>query len=264
MANTLQDLRREAGYKSAREFAGVMGIPVATYSRYEQTPDKTPLKNAWAIADVLGCSIDAIVGREHVGAAAMCGDMQKFYDDLSSEGQSLFDEFRDFMEAREVKKVKKRGIDEKRRYEAIVAQYERMMFLEQAEQSTFGELVEVGTADEQRRAFELFVNAKADEKRPSSVEEACKYEEMEIYNGASLVIVHEDGLEDPLFVDDPRYNEELESMVEQLHAHKEAEIKKNDEEVIVKIMKAYDRTHGEIDSENSGTITYSVVDMRGL
>ena len=36
---TLQRLRREAGYRSAKDFAAVLGIPASTYARYERQPE---------------------------------------------------------------------------------------------------------------------------------------------------------------------------------------------------------------------------------
>ena len=63
----LQRLRREAGYRTAKEFAAEMGIPATTYSRYERACAGPgcgiPLPSAWAMADALGCSIDELVGR---------------------------------------------------------------------------------------------------------------------------------------------------------------------------------------------------------
>ena len=57
---TLQRLRREAGYASAKEFAAVLNIPNSTYSRYERAPEGPnsgiPLSAAWAMADELGSS----------------------------------------------------------------------------------------------------------------------------------------------------------------------------------------------------------------
>ncbi|MBR1830317.1 MAG: helix-turn-helix transcriptional regulator [Atopobiaceae bacterium] len=82
MAKNIQDLRREAGYRSAKDFAAAIGIPASTYNRYEAQPDAIPLRQAWAIADFLGCSIDMVVGREPVSAEDMRGDAQKFYDGL--------------------------------------------------------------------------------------------------------------------------------------------------------------------------------------
>ena len=52
---TLQRLRREAGYRSAKEFAEALGIPGSTYARYERAGDGAdcgiPLSAAWQIAD---------------------------------------------------------------------------------------------------------------------------------------------------------------------------------------------------------------------
>lgn len=69
---TLQRLRREAGYRSAKDFAAALGIPASTYARYERQPEgpecAIPLSSAWRIADALDCSIDLVVGREDIDA----------------------------------------------------------------------------------------------------------------------------------------------------------------------------------------------------
>ena len=55
-------MRREAGYRSAKDFAEVLNIPSSTYARYERAVEcpecGIPLAAAWQIADALGCSID--------------------------------------------------------------------------------------------------------------------------------------------------------------------------------------------------------------
>lgn len=69
---TLQCLRREAGYRSAKDFAEQLGIPCSTYARYERAVEGPecgiPLPAAWQIAEALGCSIDLVVGREDIDA----------------------------------------------------------------------------------------------------------------------------------------------------------------------------------------------------
>ena len=45
-----QQLRKEAGYRTAKDFAEAIEVPPTTYARYEQSPDKIPLKQAWMIA----------------------------------------------------------------------------------------------------------------------------------------------------------------------------------------------------------------------
>lgn len=60
----LQEFRKKAGYKSAREFAEHMGIPVSTYTGYEQGRINLSLALAWTLADEFGCTIDELAGRE--------------------------------------------------------------------------------------------------------------------------------------------------------------------------------------------------------
>lgn len=98
---TLQRLRREAGYRSAKEFAEALGIPGSTYARYERAGDGAdcgiPLPAAWQIADKLGCSIDLVIGREDIDAPEPEG-IQSRYDALSPEGRALVDSYLSYVE----------------------------------------------------------------------------------------------------------------------------------------------------------------------
>ena len=101
---TLQRLRREAGYRSAKEFARTLDIPAPTYARYERQPEspecKIPMGAAWRIADILGCSIDVVVGRISDDQERE-GNIQSFYDSLSESSRSRMDEYMSFIEYRE-------------------------------------------------------------------------------------------------------------------------------------------------------------------
>lgn len=98
---TLQRLRRQAGYRSAKDFAEALGIPGSTYARYERAGDGAdcgiPLPAAWQIADALGCSIDLVVGREDIDAPEPEG-IQPRYDALSPEGRNLVDSYLAYVE----------------------------------------------------------------------------------------------------------------------------------------------------------------------
>lgn len=98
---TLQRVRREAGYRSAKDFAEELGIPSSTYARYERAGDGAdcgiPLPAAWQIADALGCSIDLVVGREDIDAPEPDG-VQPRYDALSPEGRALVDSYLAYVE----------------------------------------------------------------------------------------------------------------------------------------------------------------------
>ena len=100
----LSDLRAEAGYKNAKDFATALGVPTSTYSRWErgaQAPESsTPLSAAWAIADKLGTTIDVIVGRE-AKPEPEGRDLNAFYRRLSEGGQRFLDEITQYLDFRE-------------------------------------------------------------------------------------------------------------------------------------------------------------------
>lgn len=104
---TLQRLRREAGFRSAREFAEALSIPASTYGRYENQPDgpskSIPLASAWLIADKLVCSIDLVVGREDIDAVPL-DTLQTAYDALSLSGKTLLNEYVAYLQYREAPK----------------------------------------------------------------------------------------------------------------------------------------------------------------
>ncbi len=67
---TLQRLRREGGFRSAKDFVETLYIPSSTYSRYERVAEGSergiPIRVVWAIVDKPGCSIDPVVGRSDI------------------------------------------------------------------------------------------------------------------------------------------------------------------------------------------------------
>ncbi len=167
MPSTLLQLRRDAGYRSAREFADKVGIPVPTYTRYESNPDRIPIKSAWSIADALGCTIDAVVGRltiEEVRSGR--GEMQVWYDALSPEGQELMDAMREVVEKREHKRGLRRRQQEGAVYAMLCSRYLVLMAEEcDAKAAHLGDHCDYGDANSYRGAFEDFITRRAEQKR---------------------------------------------------------------------------------------------------
>lgn len=64
MKTNLQAIRKAAGYKSAVAFAKALGINEHTYTAYEQGRIPFTLEQACEFADVLGCTLDELAGRE--------------------------------------------------------------------------------------------------------------------------------------------------------------------------------------------------------
>ena len=93
MKTNLQAMRKKAGYRSARVFAEHIGMNVATYTDYEQGRHSFTLEKAWEFADLLGCSLDELAGRQRPpeGAAEssdpMRDELMRCYDASTAENR---------------------------------------------------------------------------------------------------------------------------------------------------------------------------------
>lgn len=91
MKTNLQEMRRKAGFKSARSFAESIKMNPTTYTQYEQGIRNFTLEKAWEFADALECSLDELAGRPWPpqGAISDPGEtaLVSAYRDLSDEGQ---------------------------------------------------------------------------------------------------------------------------------------------------------------------------------
>lgn len=163
MASALQELRKAAGYKTAKEFASAMDIPLATYSRYESNPEKIPLAAAWSLADKLEVTIDVVVGRDQTPVKGLQGDVQRAYEELSCELKASLDDYLEFLTLKNKNEKKRSAAREKRNYEVICTRLERLfLFKLDAEES---DLLELGTGEQMREAFRRFLEKRSDEKQ---------------------------------------------------------------------------------------------------
>ena len=164
MPNSLQNLRKEAGYRTAKDFAEAVDIPAPTYTRYEQEPAKIPIERAWIIADFLGCTIDAVVGRTPIKPSEMRGPVQRAYDALSDKNKGLLDDYLDYIQYKDGKEQARDRAQDQRRYEELVQQYSRQ-FYESMGSGDNGWEFEV--------AGERFLIRDTKPKEPLSIELAC-------------------------------------------------------------------------------------------
>ncbi len=167
MASTLQALRRKAGYATARDFADSIGVPFPTYSRYESSPAKIPTAAAWSIADRLGCTIDAVVGRASIDDVELNrGEVQREYDALDPDLRAQMDAYRAYLRwlSAHKKALAKKRSD--RAFEQLAHHYEEAMRREHMQESfTRGEFFRPLDGEEARDAFRRFVEELASEKR---------------------------------------------------------------------------------------------------
>lgn len=93
MKTRLQELRKRAGFQSAVAFAEHYGINAGTYTNYEQGKRNLTLEKAWEFADLLGCSLDELAGRQWPpeGASApadpMRDELVRCYDASTAENR---------------------------------------------------------------------------------------------------------------------------------------------------------------------------------
>lgn len=95
MKTNLQEMRRKASFKSARAFAESIPMNPVTYTQYEQGIRNFTLEKARDFADLLGCSLDELAGRqwppEGASASADPGEssLVSAYRELSEEGREV-------------------------------------------------------------------------------------------------------------------------------------------------------------------------------
>lgn len=231
MAKSIKELRQERGFRSAREFADALGIAASSMSRYDRDPESIPLKHAWAMADLLDCSIDEVVGREHVTSGT--SELQELYDGLLPENRALMDDFIEFVRMRDERARLLAKAEEDARSERLCERYERMFLHALYDGIEFGELVDFDTPLDERAQFELYLRQEAAKKRKPSIDLEVETVEEEMRDG----YIDADGTEKS-FTED-----EIETALEGERRQLEDEFEKRDEEVIRKIMEAYDRLH---------------------
>lgn len=242
MAKTIQELRRERGYRSAREFADALGISPSSMSRYDNQPESIPTKVAWEMADLLGCSIDEVVGRERVTSGK--SEIQEFYDGLSPESRALFNEFCRFVSEREERSRMMRKTQDDRKWERLAQFYERMFNQAIFDQMDSDYLSVFDQPWMLRDAIEDFVEEKTEEARCRSARKFAKktIEEMKQsgeYEKGEPNVEAKPG--------DSDYDMELEDYLYHIALDHDEATEGSVKGVTKRIMAAYDRLHPEDD-----------------
>ena len=164
---------RRRGYRTAKDFAEAVDIPAPTYTRYEQEPAKIPIERAWIIADFLGCTIDAVVGRTPIKPSEMRGPVQRVYDALSDKNKGLLDDYLDYIQYKDGKEQARDRAQDQRRYEELVQQYSRQFYESMGSgEADFIDLVSLGDADALRARFLEFVETRLADERDREIADA--------------------------------------------------------------------------------------------
>lgn len=258
MASKLQEMRREAGFTSAKAFSDHIGMAFSTYARYEQNPDKIPLSAAWGLADQLKCSIDDIVGRDSNAEDPLV----TLYKNLSIESRELFDEMVQFVKAHEAKLKAKKKLEENKKYDDYMRYYEKLLLDSADKDSEHGDLAIFGTEAEKREAFRIFVTRRAEQKREESLVGIVAAERDSLEESSGLRVYTEPELNLIVPEENRMTQEQVEEALAQYEAQVAQELREDDERILKGIMKAYDRAHPQIDqflTPQFGSIEYATV-----
>lgn len=125
MASRLLEIRKAAGYATAKEFAEAAGIPQTTYTRYESSPERIPLRVAWDLADRFSVSIDQIVGRDTEAKGDPRGPQQRAFDALSPRSQEEAADFMAYLADRDERDAEAQAERARRRWEVIESRIDR-------------------------------------------------------------------------------------------------------------------------------------------
>ena len=272
----LQQLRKEAGYKSAKDFVESLmaksrtlplfedefepvpddfSISLSTYTRYEKDPSNMPLSTAKVLADQLDCSIDVIAGRDHIDVDEMRGDVQKRFDALPTESQQSVLDFIEFVEDKAEREAARKIAEKEREYERMASFYERMLFAAADSDSELADKLMSGTEKDMTWAFYEFVYRKLKEKRERELLEATLDFDAEIRSSDQFAFVKDDHALYILDPEDDDYEESVAIAVEEKRAQRTVEMERRDMEVMTEIMNAYARLHSQTN------ICYSLVNV---
>ena len=130
MTTGLKEIRQEAGYKTAKDLADELGVAGSTITRYEKEPESIPMKAAIRIADMLGCSLDDVVGRENPATADVRGVIQKRFDALMPGRRANLGKYLGYLEEDQVRDLERIREIEERASKVRFRHYMTMYLLE--------------------------------------------------------------------------------------------------------------------------------------
>lgn len=88
----LKRLRKLAGYRTQGDFANAAGIPERRYASWEREEVMMSLEQAYNVTEILGCSLEELVGRDKFSKREFSDERQR---DLNNNFEELTDEGKD-------------------------------------------------------------------------------------------------------------------------------------------------------------------------
>ena len=85
----LMKLRKLAGYRNRDDFAAKLGVNKHTYRSWETGAAMMSLEQAYKVTEILGCTLDELVGRESARSFADPGQaaLNACYENMNDDGK---------------------------------------------------------------------------------------------------------------------------------------------------------------------------------
>lgn len=85
----LMKLRKRAGYKNRDDFAAKLGVNRHTYRSWETGAAMMSLEQAYKVTEMLGCTLDELVGREPTRSFSDPGQsaLNACYENMNEDGK---------------------------------------------------------------------------------------------------------------------------------------------------------------------------------
>lgn len=117
----LMKLRKLAGYRNRDDFAAKLGVNKHTYRSWETGAAMMSLEQAYNVTEILGCTLDELVGREPARSfsdpaqAALNG----YYESMNSHGRDMLVETARLMSDGDSVRIEKAGAEPVRVQEKV-------------------------------------------------------------------------------------------------------------------------------------------------
>ena len=179
MAEGLKGIRQQAGYKTAKDLADEMGVAGSTVTRYEKEPESIPMKAAIRMADMLGCSLDDIVGRDSPATADVRGVIQQRFDALMPGRRADLSKYLGYLEEQQARDEERTRQIKESAAKMHFKHYMTMYLLETSLETCLNIDPLIARESFERLTYLRMIDK--EERRPEEVEEAMR-EIMDVYD----------------------------------------------------------------------------------
>lgn len=109
----LKRLRKLAGFKTQADMAKALGVPNRRYESWEREEAMMSLEQAYNVTEVLGCTLEELVGRAPVRSFADPGQaaLNACYENMNEEGKGTLVSVARSLERDTANRIEKNGAE---------------------------------------------------------------------------------------------------------------------------------------------------------